>query len=235
MMTDEQIKNLIDNYHPNADVIEAIAQIKLIATVGPSSSGKTSIMQAAANMSDQIHVVLGETTRSPRTSEVAGVDYLFRSRDEVIEDIKAGNLIDVVVGPNGDLYGTRRRSFDKDKINTMAAVASTIDNFRKLPFKLFKSVFIVPVSYELWQSWLKKQADVGHWTAEQWLGRLAEAKQSYKIGLRDEQMLFILNDEIDNGAKQLLQIASGQVPDNQEMIKKVAAENYKKLLDSLVE
>lgn len=234
-MTDEQIKNLVNNYHPNTDVLEAIAQIKLIATVGPSSSGKTSIMQAAAEMSNQIHVVLGETTRAPRTGERPGVDYLFRSRDEVIEDIKAGNLIDAVVGPNGDLYGTRRQSFDKNKINTMAVVASTIDNFRKLPFKLFKSVFIVPVSYELWQTWLKKQADVGHWTVKQWQGRLAEAKQSFEISLNDEQMILILNDQIENGAKQLLQIATGQAPGNQEMIKKIATENYKKLLGSAVE
>lgn len=232
-MTDDEIKKLVDNYHPNAAVLEAVSRMKLIATVGPSSSGKTSIMQAAVKISGQIHLVLGETTRSQRETEQPGVDYLFRSQAEVIEDIKQGNLIDVVVGPNGDLYGTRRQSFSQDKINTMAVVASTLNNFRKLPFKSFKSAFIVPASYELWQTCLNKQADIGHWTAEQWQGRLREAKQSYMIALEDPDIYFVLNDEIETGANRLLQIASGEVPADQELAKDVAAQNYQKLLDQL--
>lgn len=232
-MKDDELRSLVDNYRPNEATLKAISQLKLVATVAPSSSGKTSIMQAAAQINPDIHVVLGETTRKPRLTERPGVDYLFRSHDEVLAELKRGDLVDVIIGPSGGLYCTRPVNYKMEAINTMALVAAAIPTFRNLPFKYFKTVFIVPASFELWRSWLDKQAEIGGWTKSDWHGRLEEARQSYQIALADREMLFVLNDDLSKATARFLQVANGQEPADNGVAKQVAAQNYAELMDML--
>lgn len=228
-MEDDELRSLVENYRPNAATLKAISQLKLVATVAPSSSGKTSIMQAAAKTSANIHMVLGETTRQPRLTERPGIDYLFRSYEEVVGELKRGDLVDVIIGPSGGLYCTRPANYTIDAINTMALVAAAIATFRNLPFKYFRTVFVVPASFELWQGWLKKQAEVGGWTRADWRGRLDEARQSYQIVLTDKEMLFVLNDDLNKATTRFLQVAKGEVPADQDKARNQADLNYQRL------
>ncbi|OGL34656.1 hypothetical protein A3F65_03065 [Candidatus Saccharibacteria bacterium RIFCSPHIGHO2_12_FULL_47_16b] len=228
-MEDDNLRSLVGGYRPNDTTLKSISQLKLIAMVAPSSSGKTSIMQAAAKVAPDIHVVLGETTRKPRSTEQPGVDYLFRNYDDVLAELKRGDLVDVIIGPSGGLYCTRPANYKADAINTMALVAAAIPTFRSLPFKYFKTVFIVPASFELWRSWLDKQAEVGGWSDQDWHGRLTEAKQSYQIALADRQMLFVLNDNLDEATARFLQVTKGQPPADETKAKNQAELNYQRL------
>lgn len=229
-MPKSDLQALVNSYEPNGKTLEAIAKLRLLATVGPSASGKTTLMQAAIATSPEMHMVMGETTRPPRKTEQPGVDYIFRDETEVIADLKQGNLIDVVFGPSGGLYCTQPSGYSTQGTNTMALVAAAIETFRNLPFKFFQTVFIVPESFERWQQWLKKQAEVGEWQPQHWHGRLNEAKQSHQIALSDPKMRFVLNDEIEKGAKRLLQLAVGGAPEDETLAKRTAEANYQKLL-----
>ncbi|KKU20303.1 MAG: Guanylate kinase [Candidatus Saccharibacteria bacterium GW2011_GWA2_46_10] len=229
-MEDDYLRSLVENYRPNDATLKTISQLKLVATVAPSSSGKTSIMQAAAKASVDIHMVLGETTRAPRLTEKPGIDYLFRSYEEVLAELKRGDLVDVIIGPSGGLYCTRPANYLASATNVMALVAAAIPTFRSLPFKYFKAVFIVPAQFKLWQSWLNRQAEVGGWTKQDWRGRLAEARQSYEIALADSQMLFILNDVVDKATDRLLQVVQGEPPADHAEAKNQASFNYQRLL-----
>lgn len=226
----DDLNKLVADYHPNPEVLKGISQTKLVATVAPTASGKTTIMRAAAKISPDIHLILGETTRKPRSTETPEVDYLFRNRSEVIAELEHGELVDVIIGPNSDLYCTRLQQYKIGAVNVMALVASTLNTFRSLNFAYFRAVFIVPETFERWQEWLGKHAEVSGWTDEQITGRLAEARQSYEIALADSEIAFVLNDEIDKSAKRFLQVANGQKPDDEEQAKKTAQENYQRLL-----
>ncbi len=232
-MTEDELRKIIAAYRPNEQVLRTLSGVKLVATVAPSASGKTTIMQAAARISPEIHIILGETTRMPRVNERPGIDYLFRNDDDVLNELKKGQLVDVIIGPSGDLYCTSIKNYSRTGTNTVALVASALSTFRGLPFKYFKAAFIVPSSFERWQEWLTKQAEIGRWTADQHHGRLAEARQSYEIALADEDMVFILNDEIDRAARRFLQTVSDNQPDDAQLAKKIAADNHAKLRSAL--
>lgn len=232
-MTDEQLQNLVDNYQPSVLVLQAISQIRLLATVGPSGSGKTVVAQALNRANSEMRLVVGETTRKPRYGERPDIDYVFRSEDEILDDLKNGELVDVIIGPNGDLYATRISSFPPSDTSVMALVPSGIRKFRKLPLKFFKAAFMVPDSFEHWQEWLKKQSEASQWTIEQTQGRLEEAKVSHEFALYDPEIVFVLNDTIDSAANRLLQVAKGQAPDDQDLARKTAKDNYRKLIKQL--
>ena len=142
-----------------------------------------------------------------------------------------GELVQVALGPNGDFYCTRADSYPEKGVGLLALVPAAVRGFRRLPIKKFHTAFIVPASYELWQSWLKKQAEASGWDEAKLAGRLAEAEQSYKFALADEQMRFVLNDDVGKAAERLRQVGLGQTPDDEAEARQTAEENYQKLLE----
>lgn len=231
-VVDKKLKKLIDSYKPNKDVLEAMERIELLVTVGPSASGKTTIMNKLASRSAHVHFVLDETSRRPRPGEEQAVDFLFRSREDILEDLERGDLVQAAVGPNGDLYCTRLTSYPQAGIGMIALVPAAVREFRKLPIKSIKTAFIVPKSYEAWQNWLRKQAKESGWSSEQQKQRLVEAEASYEFALSDKKASFVLNDTVSKAARRLQQVCRDEKPSDEKQARQIAQENYKRLTEA---
>lgn len=226
----DELRQMIQNYRPSEHVLAGMKDIRVFGTVGPSASGKTTLMARLAKKSSDFKFILDETSRPPRPAEVDGVDFLFRTRDAILSDLEKGELVQLALGPNGDLYSTRLSSFPNDAVGLIALVPLGVIEFRRLPIRSITTAFIVPASFEVWQQWLAKQAKVGSWTEEKMQSRLAEAKVSYKFALNDKAMRFVLNDDLGKATDRLEQAARGQTPDNEDMARQTAAQNYHNLL-----
>lgn len=230
-MTNEELHQLIENYQPSEQTAGAMQTVSLVGLVGPSATGKTTIMETLARSDPGFHYVVGETSRKPRDNEQNGVDYFFRYRDEILEELKQGRLIQAIVGPNGDLYCTRAENFSTTATNLFPLVPLGVKQFRALPLKSFETAFVVPASFDLWQTWLAKQAKAGDWTAEKLKGRLAEAKHSFEFALQDKQTRFVLNDTTEKAIRRLQQVAQSQPPDDEATARTTAMDNYRRLLE----
>lgn len=232
-MTYDELSKLVTGYKPNPQVLQAVAGISVLGTVGPSASGKTVLMKALVAQSPRAKYVLDETSRAPRPGEVNGADFLFRTQEEILEDLKNGELVQVALGPNGDLYSTRANSYPSGAVGLIALVPPAVREFRLLPIKSFQAAFIVPKSFDIWRQWLANQAANGKWSEEKLQSRLAEAKGSYGFALNDSSIQFILNDEINSATQRLEQILVGQPPKDEELARKTAESNYQLLLKLL--
>lgn len=224
------VVELVKNYRPNTKLRSAMAKIKVLATVGPTATGKTTLMKALAADDPNFRLILDETSRKPRAGEKQGVDFLFRGRDEIIEDAKNGDLIQVAIGPNGDLYCTRLEGYPENGTGLLPLVPAAVAEFRKLPFGSFKAAFIVPRTYNQWHGWLTKQAKDSQWSDEQLNSRLQEARKSFEFALSDRHIRFVLNDVTSSAAKRLLQVAHGEPPDDESAAKAAAESNYRNLI-----
>lgn len=223
----------VASYKPNTRVLAAMRQIKILGTVGPSASGKTSVMKALLKLSSDFALIVDETTRAPRPGEKSGGEWLFRTVEEVLDDLKKGELVQVAIGPNGDLYCTRLSSYPAGKTGLIPLVPVAAEEFRRLPIGSFITTFIVPESYERWQQWFTRQAQVSAWDKAKKQQRLNEAKDSYKFALTDSKMHFVLNDEVEKAAQRLLQVAQGEELDNEAQAREIAEANYQKLQSQL--
>jgi guanylate kinase len=223
-----ELRELVDSYRPNTETLDALASIQILGTVGPSASGKTTVMKALARINPEFQFILDETNRPPREGEQNRVDYIFRSQEEILADLKRGALVQVALGPNGHLYCTRLSSYP-DGIGLMALVPAAVKEMRRLPFKSFQAAFIVPESFEHWQNWLSIQAKKGRWDNQKLKERLEEAKKSYEFALSDNQIKFVLNDSPDKAARRLMEVAGNQTPGDEELARSIAQTNYKRL------
>lgn len=227
---DVDIKTLVASYQPSSETLRAMHKVSLLATVGPSASGKTTIMKALAEEDARFKLVVGETSRPLRPGEKEGVDFYTHTVQEIINELKAGRLTQVVVGPSGDyLHCTHVNNFPTEEIGLFPLIPQGVRQFRSLNLKMFTAAFIVPVDFEKWTSWLGNHAKTSNWTYQQYKGRLSEAKTSYEFALNDKEIHFVLNDDIDKAAERLKQVGFGKEPDDEETARKIAQKNFAKL------
>ncbi len=210
----EEARKLQRGYKASQRVTDHMSKVELIATVGPTGSGKTTIMEKSG-----IFYVVGDVTRPHREGEIDGKDYNFRNDyDILLEEIKNGEFVQYVVSIYDEFYGTKDGAFPLSGPCTFAIIARTVPGFYKMGFRLVRPVYILPPSFEEWMRrvGVHKDHDVRK--------RLEEAKESLGIALNDDSYIFLLNDDLDTATEEFKRIARGEIDDNHSKFVRVQAE-----------
>lgn len=88
----------------------------IVAICGKAGAGKDALLQALAKIYPEAHIKVSYTTRPPRDYEVNGKDYHFITRDEFIQLIEEGKMLEAAEF-NGWIYGTSVLDLAEDKLN----------------------------------------------------------------------------------------------------------------------
>lgn len=88
----------------------------IVAICGKAGAGKDALLQALAKIYPEAHIKVSYTTRPPRDYEVDGKDYHFITRDEFIQLIEEGKMLEAAEF-NGWVYGTSVLDLVEDKLN----------------------------------------------------------------------------------------------------------------------
>lgn len=196
-----KVSSLLPAYKANPEVLNHLASVNLIALVGPTGAGKSTVCRRSG-----IPYVIGDTTRAPRDGEVHGRDYNFRTDfDAVLKEIEAGEYVQLVVQRGNEIYGTKAASFPSSGACAMSIIASVIPEFKQLGFGIVRPVYVVPPNHTEWMHRIAAHKD------KDLESRLLEAKDSLSIALKDPSYVFLLNDNLDSAVDQLRKIAAGDV------------------------
>lgn len=189
------------SYRPSAEVLAQLARVDLLAIVGPTGVGKSTITHRAG-----IPYVRSDVTRPPRKGELDGVDYNFRTDlNALLTEVQSGQFVQYVVERNGEFYGTKASSYPTEGTCCMSIISAVIPAFKGYGFKTVHPVFIVPPSYSEWMRRISQHRD------KDLEARLLEAKESLSLALSDPSYTFLLNDSIEEAAHTLKNISLGKV------------------------
>lgn len=128
----------------------------------PSGAGKSTIAQLLLKGDDNLHLSVSVTTREKRSSEVDGVHYHFRSREQFEKMVERDELLEWAE-VHGNYYGTPRQ-FVEEKLNEGRDVLFDIDVqgtlqiTKKMPDDA-ATIFILPPSITEMKSRLKRRAE----------------------------------------------------------------------------
>jgi guanylate kinase len=196
-----RVQELAPSYTPNQDVKGQLSKINLIAIVGPTGAGKSTITHKSG-----LPYVIGDTTRALREGEIQGKDYNFRKDlSAMLEEIESGDYVQLVIERDKDVYGTKAASYPASGTCVMSVLATAISDFRGLGFGALRPIFVVPPNHSEWMRRIATHRD------KDLESRLLEAKESLLAALNDPTYIFLLNDNLDSAVSTLRNIASGTI------------------------
>ena len=172
---------------------------------GPSGCGKSTLLKEVYKNIKDYYFSISTTTRAPRQGEKEGVDYLFVSREDFQEDIKAGQFLEWAE-VHGNYYGTSlkpiKKALAKGKLVIFDIDVQGHDIVRKKLNNVVTSVFITTPSLSELENRLNTRATDSKEVIEK---RIINAKSEIKHFLKYDY--FIVNDDLQKAAKELVSIA----------------------------
>lgn len=179
----------------------------LLVVSGPSGAGKGTICQLLREKLPDLGYSVSVTTRQPRVGEVDGVNYFFKTVEQVKEMIAADELLEYAE-VYGNYYGTPRQ-YVMDLLNAGKDVLLEIDIQGALQIKqrfpegVF--VFIVPPSLDELSARIYKR---GTDSADVIKRRMASAAS--ELTYAAEYDYIIVNDIVEKAANKILTIMDAE-------------------------
>ncbi len=173
---------------------------------GPSGCGKSTLLKEVYNHIDDYYFSISTTTRQPRVGEQNGVDYFFVTKEEFEKGIEAGEFLEYA-NVHGNYYGTSlkpiQKALEEKKLVIFDIDVQGHDLVREVLDSKVTSVFITTPNLTELENRLTSRATDSQDVIEK---RIKNAKEEIKSF--DKYDYFIINDDLQEAAKQLVSIAN---------------------------
>lgn len=179
----------------------------LIVLSGPSGVGKGTVCKALRNFATDLVYSVSATTRSPRTGEIEGVNYFFKSRDEFESMISNNELLEWAEYVN-NYYGTPR-SFVEDCLNNgkdvilEIEVQGALQVKDKFPEGIF--IFLAPPNLDELQQRIIGRGTETHELINQ---RMSTARD--ELRLMEKYDYVVVNDVVDDACDRIRSILTAE-------------------------
>lgn len=219
-----RLKALQSTYRANPEVLRQLSHINLLAVVGPTGAGKSTVVRQSG-----LPFVVGDTTRAPRENEIQGRDYNFRTDAEaMLREIERGEFVQFVVQRETEVYGTKASSYPSTGACAMSVLASEMSKFLDLGFGSVTPIYMVPPNHTEWMHRIAAHKD------KDLDARLMEAKESLSVALEDPKYVYIINDDLASAVEQMKSIARGVIDPNASARAKTSAKMLFEHLEKVI-
>jgi guanylate kinase len=232
----QDFKETLANYQMSKRAIKALEGLKFILASGPSSSGRNTVIKYLVE-NYGYYFVISDTTRPPQIRdgklEQNGVNYFFRSEEEMLSDLKAGEFLEAAIIHEQQVSGVSVRELGRAKLLNKVAITDIeivgTDNIMKATNKA-KAIFLVPPSFD---EWMQRIHSRGLMSPQEIKNRLTSAVKEFETALAKDYYQFVVAENVEHTAAIIDAIAHNQRnPDHhkgQQLIEKLRQELNSKL------
>lgn len=225
----EAFRQALADYRLSDETREILKGIQLVLLVGPSSSGRNTIINKLVE-TGRYHYVVSDTTRQPRVNngilEQNGREYWFRSEEDILADLKAGRFLEAAIIHDQQVSGISMRELQlaagehKIAIDEIEVVGA--DHIHELcPGAQF--LFILPPSFD---EWMARMAARGVLPPDETRRRLESAIFEITTALDRDFYTFVVNDTFARSARYVDELIRGVTKEalGQESMRALARE-----------
>jgi len=212
----KEFREVLKHYHVSDEGRKVLEQTKLALLVGPSLSGRNTILRELIK-TNEYHFIISDTTRKPRINdgvlEKNGVEYWFRSEEEVLADLRAGKFLEAAVIHEQQVSGISMREIKKARQEgkvgvTDIEIAGVRSIIEAKPDTI--AFFVIPPNFDEWQRRLKSR---GAMSIVETKRRLTSALKELESALEHPYYTFVVNDKIENALEQIHNKAAESLTD----------------------
>jgi guanylate kinase len=211
-----EFESAVQHYRLSPEAQQTLDATTFAVLVGPSSSGRNTIINRLVD-SGEYHFIVSDTTRPPRVNdgvlEQDGVEYWFRTEEEMLADLKAGKFLEAEIIHRQQVSGVSIRELERAHAEHKIAITDVdiggVNNVLRLkPDAVI--ILILPPSFDEWR---RRITNRGHMTEEEWRRRLETAARIFSAPLHEGPFKIVVNHDVDDSAKQVNAIARTGVVD----------------------
>lgn len=197
----EQFSNLVKNYRMND-----LAKAEFIAShfaiiAGPTGAGKDTIRNLLIKENpDKYAPILSTTTRSPRKGEKDGIDYHFRSAEEVKKSLEIGEFFQAALVHNQQvscLHVNEIKKLRSGQIGLSILIVQTEKELSKTKPDI-KTIFLVPPDLSELKRRLQSNRQI---KKDEIYRRLLAAQKELRLASDNHNYFCLINDKIDETAR----------------------------------
>lgn len=179
----------------------------LIVLSGPSGTGKDSILKEMLKNRDDIKVSVSCTTRKPRTGEIHGKDYFFVDKQEFMEMVNQGQMLEWAAFCD-NFYGTPKQEIDALlQSGTNVILEIEVQGAKQIIEKCRDavSIFVLPPSIDVLKERLKNRG----LDSPEVMEKRVEASER-EISLAYDYEYVVVNDDLEKCAQDILKIVDSE-------------------------
>lgn len=209
----EKFREILKNYQPSPDSIAFLKDMELVILTGITASGRNTIINELVKRGTYRFVV-SDTTRPPKlrdgVMEQDGVQYHFRSEEEVLRDLEQGKFLEAELIHEQQVSGISIRELKR----AQASGKTPIDEVDVIgPINIRKAkpdtrfIFVLPPSFDEWQQrWMAREAI----TDQEIENRMRTAEKVLQTALTRDYYSFVINDDVRLAAGKIDDIVHGR-------------------------
>jgi len=210
----DEFTDILANYQVSARAQQSLKSVKLVLLVAPSAGGRNTLINKLL-ASGRYNFIVSDTTRRPRINngilEQNGREYWFRSEEQVLSDLKNGELLEAEVIHSQQVSGISIRELEKASLDQKISVTDVdiggIKNILKAKPDTV-AILVLPPSFEEWQRRLNSR---GQLHDSEYIRRMQTAEKIFAESITNKDLVVIISDSVDRSAKQVDGIVNGEV------------------------
>jgi guanylate kinase len=227
----KEFQQILADYQISSASQQLLQQIPFVAMTAATSSGRNTVIRELVK-TGQYYFIVSDTTRQPRTNdgvpEQDGVEYRFRSEEEVLEDLRHGKYVEAELIHNQQVSGISVRELlhahEQKRIAVTDMDIGGIHNVIKAKPDTV-AILLLPPSFEEWQRRIKHR---GNMPQDEFVRRLETACTIFADALEHDYFCFVVNDRVEHAVEQVHHLArfGTEEPEGRERGKRLAEQLY---------
>jgi len=193
-------EDALRQYHASEHAKRVLADTPFVALSGLAGGGRNTVINYLVERHNYVFAI-SDTTRPPKLRdgklEQNGVNYYFRTEEDMLQDIKNGEFIEAEIIHNQQVSGTSIREIERlaktGKIPIHDFEYGGVNNVQKTkPDAII--IGLIPPSYE---EWIKRLQGRETMHEQEFYNRLMTAEKVLENMLAYEHFKIVINDTID--------------------------------------
>jgi guanylate kinase len=233
----DEFKQVLKNYQVSQRAMTALADLRFVAMVAPTSTGRNTVINKLMESGDYYFIV-SDTTRPPQlrdgVMEQNGGTYFFRSEEDILADLQRGEFLEAAIIHEQQVSGISIRELEKAKSMNKIAItdmevvgADTVDRVK--PDATI--IFLVPPSFEEWQRRIVSRGGMSEREIE---NRLRSADKEIKAALSHSYYNFVIAEDVERTTSLIDTIAKGGKNPEQDKAQTLAKQIHEQLQQKLI-